>query len=147
MRNQLATLCQKFLHIEGVSQLGLGELAIEFECGPHSSPLPLKNERAVYAFFQKNTWLRIGQTGYSQRFTSQHYGTKRAGSAFAKDLWQRRNEFGYDGIEAEIGQWIKQEFGRANVRLPAHHGEALSKLLEAFLHLNLSPRFEGRKRD
>jgi hypothetical protein len=38
-----------------------------------------------------------------------------------------------------------QNFGRANIRLAAQHGNAINRLLEAYLHLHLNPRFEGRR--
>ena len=120
-------------------------LSLQFEAGPHTRPTPLRNERAVYLFFRGQEWLRIGQTGYSQRFTSQHYGTNRAGSTFAADIWNNREQFGFAGDEERIDTWIFENFGRANIRLPAEHGDAMTRLLEAFLHLNLNPRFEGRR--
>ena len=33
--------------------------------------------------------------------------------------------------------------GLANIQISADHGDAMTKLLEAFLHLHLAPRFEG----
>lgn len=89
--------------------------------------------------------MRIGQTSYSPRFTSQHYGIRRAGSTFAKDVWDNGSEFGFQGLETELDDWILANFGRANIRLPLSHGDILSKLLEAFLHFNLKPKFEGRR--
>ncbi len=145
MKATLEDLLSQFLEIHGVADLDLPTLSVEFECPPHSRPSVLKDEIGVYAFFRDGEWLRIGQTTYPQRFTSQHYGTRRANSNFAKDLWLNSEEFGFDGLENEIGEWIFQTFGRANIRLPKKHGDALSKLLEAFLHLNLKPRFEGRR--
>ena len=112
----------------------------------HRRPRPLRDgERAVYAFFKGRTWLRIGQTGYSQRFTSHHYGTKRAKSTFAKDIWNNRGEFGFCGREEDIGDWFFTNIGRANIIMPSHWPNTVSLLLEAYLHYCLNPRFEGRR--
>lgn len=145
MKQRIRFLLDRFVEIHGVRDLCLQPLQLDFEGGPHTRPKALGSDRGVYLFFRDREWLRIGQTGYSQRFTSQHYGTRRANSTFAKDIWGDRKYFGFEGTEEEIGDWLFQNFGRANVRLPGHKGDALSRLLEAFLHLNLSPRFEGRR--
>lgn len=145
MEQILRELLDRFVEIHGVQDLNLPPLQLEFEDGPHTRPTPLQNARGVYLFFRDQEWLRIGQTGYSPRFTSQHYGTRRAGSTFAKDIWVNRIEFGFDGAEQDIGDWILDNFGRANVRLPGEENDAASRMLEAFLHLHLKPRFEGRR--
>ena len=73
------------------------------------------------------------------------YGTRRANSTFAKDIWTNKEEFGYDGPEEKIGEWIFETFGRANLILPARWPATISPLLEAYLHHRLHPRFEGRR--
>lgn len=145
LEEQLRELLRQFLDIHGVRDVVIEPIILEFQAAPHAPPRPLRNERAVYLFFQNDVWLRIGQTGYSPRFTSQHYGTRRAGSTFAADIWANRVEFGFDGDESQIGPWLLQNFGRANVRLPDNGRDAVSRLLEAFLHLHLNPRFEGAR--
>ena len=146
MEELLNGLIGDFLNIRGArGRLTRDDLVIDFQPEPHRRPSPLRNERAVYLFFRGEDWLRIGQTGYSARFTSQHYGTRRAGSTFAMDLWTNRLEFGFNGNEANIDQWIWDNFGRANIRMSAEHGAVMSQCLEAFLHLNLRSRFEGAR--
>ena len=123
------------------------DIEFEFYEAPHSPPSPLlENQRAVYLFFREEEWLRIGQTGYSPRFTSQHYGTRRAGSTFAKDIWENRQEFGFSDTEENVGTWIMQNCGRANIRLPIGWPKEVSPLLESYLHYRLRPRFEGTRR-
>lgn len=138
-------MLERFLQVHGVRGVLPAPIDIQFEAGPHTRPAPLRDERAVYLFFKDREWLRVGQTGYSQRFTSQHYGTRRAGSMFAADVWNNRRDFGFEGDEAQIGLWLLANFGRANIRIPAFHGDAMSRFLEAFLHLHLNPKFEGRR--
>jgi len=145
VEEKLRDLLRHFSEIYGVQGRIQTPLPLEFEAGPHSRPTPLRNERGVYLFFQGSKWLRIGQTGYAPRFTSQYYGTRRAGSTFAQDIWLNRNEFGYQGEENDISEWLFDNFGRTNIRISVHHGNMMSRLLEAFLHLNLNPRFEGRR--
>ena len=134
------------------SKLILKEIDFDFKYNPHERPRPLEpNQRAIYIFFKADQWLRIGQTDYSARFTSQHYGTKRAKSTLAKDIRDHGSEFGFDGTEEQIGNWILLNCGRANLRLPAQGvepkaGESFAKLLESYLHYRLNPRFEGRRR-
>ena len=120
------------------SKLILKEIDFDFKYNPHERPRPLEpNQRAIYIFFKADQWLRIGQTDYSARFTSQHYGTKRAKSTLAKDIRDHGSEFGFDGTEEQIGNWILLNCGRANLRLPAQGVEpkaceSFAKLLESY---------------
>jgi hypothetical protein len=148
MKEQLQNLLVQFGGIPGVQEVLPTPINFQFEIAPHTRPTPLpKGQRGVYLFFRNQSWLRVGQTGYSPRFTSQHYGTKRAGSCFAKDIWANRDEFGYEGEIDQVDAWILQNFGRANIRIPAQPDAAsVGRLLESFLHLHLQPRFEGRRK-
>lgn len=146
MEEQLNEIVESFFAIEVIEQrFDRHQIEFTFQSVPHTRPSPLRNQRAVYLFFHNNTWLRIGQTSYSPRFTSQHYGTRRAGSSFAKDVWMNRQEFEYIGLETELQPWICANFGRANIRFPVDWGEPFSRFFEAYLHLYLNPRFEGRR--
>ena len=148
MRDQLERVLHDFIQIPALCEASQWQ-KIEFEfCeAPHSRPRALlPNQRAVYLFFWEQEWLRIGQTGYPQRFTSQHYGTKRAVSTFAKDICANRRGFGFRGKEEGVGDWIMQNCGRANVRLPVGWPKEVSLLLESYLHYRLRPRFEGARR-
>ena len=147
MRSLLDGILYDFQKIPGLVQSEQwSKVAVEFSANRHTRPKPLRDkQRAVYAFFQGTVWLRIGQTKYSARFTSQHYGIARARSTFAKDIWRNKKEFGFIGEEEDIGDWIFSNVGRANIVLPAHWPGAVAKLLEAYLHYRLNPRFEGRR--
>ena len=134
------------------SKLCLKDVVFDFKCAPHERPQSLRNnQRAIYIFFKGSQWLRIGQTDYSARFTSQHYGIKRAGSTLAMDVRNHSNECEFNGSDDEIGNWILLNCGRANLRLPVHGVEPkaceyFAKLLESYLHYRLNPRFEGRRK-
>lgn len=147
MRKQLKAILRDFKRIPAFCEAHQWQnIAFEFNEAPHSRPgALLQNQRAVYLFFRGEEWLRIGQTGYSQRFTSQHYGTRRAGSTFAKDIWENKQEFDFSGTEESVGTWIMQNCGRANIRLPIGWPKEVSHLLESYLHYRLRPRFEGTR--
>ena len=133
------------------SKLSLDKIDFDFQSAPHERPQPLRNnQRAIYVFFKDDQWLRIGQTGYSARFTSQHYGVRRAGSALAKDIRDHGGAFGFSGSDNEVGDWIIENCGRVNLWLPVQGVEPkayeyFAKLLESYLHYRLNPEFEGRK--
>ena len=123
------------------------DVEFEFCEAPHSRPRRLApTQQAVYLFFRAEEWLRIGQTSHTGRFTSQHYGTGRAGSTFAKDIWNNRREFGLSCSEQDLGTWIMQSCGRANFRMPVGRPKEVGRLLESYLHYRLRPRFEGKRR-
>ena len=100
---------------------------------------------AVYAFFHGHDWLKVGHATYPQRFSSQHYGIRRAGSTLAKDIWAQPGRLGYQGDENGLGGWMLDHLGRANVLVPQDWGKPLVALLEHWLILQLAPRFEGRR--
>ena len=148
MNLQLDSVLNDFKRIPCLVQARQWHLVqVEFCDAPHQPPGPLPGRQAAYLFFRGQEWLRIGQTGYSAHFTSQHYGTRRAGSTFAKDVWINRSDFGFRGTESKVGDWIKQNCGRANVTLPRNRDwpKSVLVLLESYLHYRLNPRFEGRR--
>jgi hypothetical protein len=147
MRNQLKRAIRQFRDFPHIPELAQWrEVRFDFQDAPHVRPDPLRDrQRAVYLFFREQQWLKIGQTVYPQRFTSQHYGTRRSGSCLAKDLWLNRHEFGYEGPEEGIGNWMFANIGRCNLVFPAGWPDEIPRMLEVFLHLKLAPRFEGRR--
>ena len=147
MRSLLDGALCDFRGIPGLVQSSeWSEVIVQFSANSHTRSKPLRNkQRVVYAFFQGTTWLRIGKTSYSQRSTSQHYGIERASSTLAKDIWANKEDFGFDGKKEDIGEWIFSNIGRADVVLPGHWPDTVARLLEAYLHYRLNPRFEGRR--
>lgn len=147
VREQLNAVLSDFTRIPGVCETShWQDIVFEFSDAPHSRPRPLEaNQQAVYLFFRGEDWLRVGQTSHPARFVSQHYATGRSGSNFAKDIWNNRREFGFRGSEQEVGIWIMENCGRANVRMPVGWPKEVGRLLESYLHYRLRPRFEGRR--
>ena len=147
MREVLDKVLSEFRQIPGLVEAEQWHLArLDFTDAPHEQPQALLGgQRAVYLFFRGDEWLRIGQTSQGPRFTSQHYGVNRTGSTLAKDVWENRSEIGFSGNKGDVGDWIKRNCGRANVLFPADWPESFARLLEAYLHYRLTPRFEGRR--
>ena len=143
MRTDFNDTLADFSKMPGFAEAdGWTDVAVDFSATSHQRPRLLRTaESAVYAFFRGDVWLRIGHANYAGRFTSQHYGTGRSASSFAKDVWANREEFGFDGPESQIGEWIQANFGRANVILPSRWPVTV-----AYLHYRFNPRFEGRRR-
>lgn len=145
MREQLDGVLSDFKRIPCLAQAEQWHLVQEVFCdAPHEQPKPLRRgQKAAYLFFLGQQWLRIGQTAHSSRFVSQHYLPRGANSRLTKDIWTSRSEFGFQGEECDVGHWIKQNCGRANVILPASWPRSVLLLLESYLHYRLAPRFEG----
>ncbi|MCY4343259.1 MAG: hypothetical protein OXE83_06760, partial [Gammaproteobacteria bacterium] len=135
LRDQLCGVLDDFQRIPGFDYArDWSKVEMDYSGNCHERPRSLRDgEHGVYAFFQSHKWLRIGQTSHSPRFTSQHYGTNRARSNFARDIWKNRAEFGYKGEEQNIGDWILKTFGRANIILPSHWPSSVSPFLEAYM--------------
>ena len=89
MRDMLEDALHSFREIPCFAEAAQwGLVQVDFTDAPHERPKSLSDgQRAVYLFFRGAEWLRIGQTGYSERFRNQHYGVNSAGSTFARDVW------------------------------------------------------------
>ena len=148
VREELSVVLSDFRRIPAIREMShWQDVEFEFCEAPHTRPRPLAaTQQAVYLFFLGAEWLRIGQTSHSARFTSQHYATGRAPSALAQDIWKNGQEFGFGGGEQDVGAWIMQNCGRANVRMPVGWPKEVGRLLESYLHYRLRPRFEGKRR-
>lgn len=131
---------------------GFPESKHEFEIewlGPNQHPparLPA-GKVAVYGFWGDGEWLKVGHVGpkSNARYTMQHYSPGSAGSTLAKSLQNdnhMRNVAGFD--PKKPGEWVKSSTHRVNIVLPEAWKGAPLALLEAFLHVCLRPRYEGR---
>jgi len=146
--NLLQTALEDFLGVSSLAnyELSQNELELQVLPPPHRpSKLPM-GKMAVYGFAHSGEWLKIGMAGpnSSARFHSQHYNPKSARSTLAASLI--RDKTFWSSIphsDDEVGQWLKSEVFRFNIFVNAEHPKELIKLLEAFLHLRLKPRYEG----
>ena len=145
MKDRIQNCWSEFREIETLADAGAwDETVVSHQDNRHIRPDPLRvGQRAVYLFYTPHAVLKVGQTNYPQRFTSQHYGVKRSGSTLAKDLDLNREEF---GIETDdIQQWMYDHLGRSDFVFPAGFPDDVVRMFECFLHYRLGPRFEGRR--
>lgn len=127
--------------------LNPGTLAVEFWPAPHARPKNLpKGRMAVYAFWGDGEWLKVGIAGPKTiaRYTSQHYNGQAPSTLAASLCASSRMRSVEDFDVRNPAAWIQGRCHRVNILLPAELGRPLLVLLEAFFHLRLKPRHEGR---
>jgi hypothetical protein len=124
------------------------EVTVEFCDAPHTAPRRLPSGKvAVYGFWGSGVWLKIGKAGPNSnaRYTSQHYSPGSAPSTLARSLADCPDMRSVTGFDAERpGDWIKRSTHRVNILLPMKYNGPVLALLEAYLHVRLKPRYEGR---
>lgn len=122
------------------------EWKTEYLDAPHQPPRSFpKGLMAIYGFWGDGHWLKIGMAGAKSqaRYTSQHYLPGSAPSTLAASLAKDARMAAIVGFDSVApGAWIKEACHRVNILLPVSHGRPLLALLEAFLHVRLSPRHE-----
>lgn len=123
----------------------VSDMEIEYLAAPHRPTRLPAGRMAVYGFWGDGEWLKIGKVGpkSNARYTSQHY-TGSAMSSLAGSLASDPRMLPVAGFDPQLpGAWIRNATHRVNILLPATRHPALLALLEAFLHLQLRPRYEG----
>lgn len=124
------------------------DFTLEFCTAPHAPPKSLpRGKVAVYGFWGNGTWLKIGKAGpkSNARYTSQHYNVGSAMSTLAQSLADCPTMKAVPGFDSQRpGDWIKGSTHRVNILLPERHNGSVLALLEAYLHVRLRPRYEGR---
>ena len=125
----------------------LADCVLEFLPAPHVPPQRLpEGKMAVYGFWWNGEWLKIGKVGprSSARYTSQHYNLDSGRSTLAASLANDDEIKSADRFDpSSPGNWIKANTNRVNILIPADRRYDLLSLLESFLHVRLSPRYEG----
>jgi len=144
--NDFSSIIANFLDVAALAdfQLNNADLKIEVLPAPHKPKSLPKGKMALYGFYYKNTWLKIGIAGpkSNARFHSQHYSPKSAQSTLAASILKDRSNYAAALSEGNIGDWIKQEVSRINILIDEKHPRELLALLEAFLHLKFRPVYE-----
>jgi hypothetical protein len=149
-REELELAVQDFFEVAELGGIHLLPAAVMVELlpAPHNPPTRLPaGKKGVYAFWGDGGWLKIGKAGAksSARYTSQHYNPASARSTLASSLQSCGTIRANPTFDATApGAWLKQYAHRANILMDAGQPEELLALLEAFLHLRLKPRYEGR---
>lgn len=128
--------------------IGDADFEVRYLHAPHRPGMLPFGWMAVYGFWRDGAWLKIGKAGPNSgpRFTSHHYNLS-APSSLARSLVNDPAlavESGFDPLVP--GEWIKANSCRVDILMPSHRPMELLSLLEAFLHLRLRPRYEGKSR-
>jgi hypothetical protein len=148
-RNEIERALTDFLTVANLAghPLSPNELECEYLPAPHRAPSRLPTGRmAVYCFWSGGSWLKVGKAGPNSqaRYTSQHYNPASAPSTLAASLLRDGRMKTVDGFtDARPGDWIKASCCRVNILIPTQMRRELLSLLEAFLHVRLTPRYEG----
>lgn len=149
-RTEIEDCVHDFLTVAALARdpISRGEIAIEYLPAPHVPPFRLPpRTRAVYGFWHDGIWLKIGKAApkSNARYTSQHYNVESSPYNFARSLLADPTMATIVGSDPTIvGDWIKTSTSRVNILLSATRRPELQSLLEAFLHVRLRPRYEGR---
>lgn len=121
-------------------------LSIEFLPAPHRPASLPAGKMAIYCFWGRGEWLKIGKVGpkSNARFLSQHYNANSARSTLAGSLIAEEAVAKIADFDpASCGAWVMANVHRCNIFVDAGQPKTLLSLLEAFLHHRLHPRYEG----
>jgi len=121
---------------------------VDHGCPHKPNGLP-EGKMGIYIFIFSDEVLKVGKVGPNTgpRWTSHHYGPKRAPSTLSKSLLEDAKSaynLAPQGNKLEIGAWMKANLRRIDILVDAAAGNAALAFLEAFLHCRLKPRYEGR---
>ncbi len=115
---------------------------------PHKPESLEKGKMAIYIFIHNEIFLKIGKVGEKSkaRFLSQHYGTTRSNSNLAKSILNNEKMVKRYSLDTKknIGEWIMENTQRIDILIPTDFGMKFLSLLEAYLHYQYKPRFEGK---
>lgn len=123
------------------------DLQIEYLPAPHKPPSNLpKGKMAVYAFWWNDQWLKIGKAGpnSSPRYISQHYTGKAPSTLRGSIEKDPKMKVIIESETQDLGKWIKDNTCRLDILISTDQDSKLLSLLEAFLHVRLNPRYEGK---
>ena len=115
---------------------------------PHNPEKLPAGKMGIYIFCHRGKCLKIGKAGAKSgaRFTSHHYALGRAKSNLANSLWNDTKMRKRENIpEIGIGEWIKNNTVRTDILLDETLKVWTLNLLEAFLHYQCRPKYEGFK--
>ena len=108
-----------------------------------------KGNMAVYIFINEfeNCCYKVGKVGENSnaRYQSQHYNSESSKSNLAKSIINDYNINHNIEIQQNVGNWIKQNTTRINLKLSAEKGVFTLNLLEAFVQNRLKPKYEDHK--
>jgi len=121
---------------------------VDIRWPPHTPPAALKGRGAVYSFFwpERGEFLKVGKAGSrtEARYRYQHYGDQ-ARSTLFKDLKENCEVLGVPCDDGALKEWMYANLAQADILLAPGYAPFVLSLLEAFLHLRWSPRYEGTR--
>jgi hypothetical protein len=119
------------------------DISAIFSPAPHAPTGLPKGMMAAYGFYHDKRWLKIGIVGPNSnaRFRSQHYLPHSSKSNLAQSLLKDSSTSSFIEVHM-VGEWIKANCHRMNILLRDSLDLSLLRLLEAFLHARLKPRYE-----
>ena len=127
--------------------VGMDAFSVEFFDAPHIAPSGFRRDRmAIYGFWLDES-LKVGMAGPKSqaRYDTQHYNIGSAMSTLAASVTaDPKNTHLANLARTEVREWLLANCSRVNVLISAELGPHFLALLEAFLHVRLSPRYEGR---
>lgn len=127
--------------------IGLGDLSLEVLTEPHKPTSLPEGKMAVYGFYHMDIWLKVGKVGPNSkaRYKSQHYLPNSTNSNLAKSILKDSSFCKTHSLDSDnIKTWMLANLVRFNILIDKEQPDALLSLLEAYLHLKLEPKFEGK---
>jgi hypothetical protein len=128
--------------------IALSDIKQEYLGAPHRPPTRLPTGyMAIYGFWGDGEWLKVGRAGpkSNARYASIHY-TGNAQSTLLGSLMADPHMLRVSGFDPRAPRvWIETACHRVNILMPARMSRELLSLLEAFLHVRLRPRYEGKQ--
>lgn len=132
---EIKEFCNKFNIDEEI-------LEVEYLEKPHQIKTLPKDKMAIYIFEKDGIFFKIGKVGKNSnaRFQSQHYNANSCRSNLAKSILNDKSlnlELNFN-----LKEYIVENFNRVNIYINSSN-QLLTNLLEAYLHYNLNPKYEG----
>lgn len=113
---------------------------------PHKYQKLPENSMGIYMFKYKDKFLKIGKVNSKSnaRFTSQHYNSTSTRSNLAKSILENTEFCEMHSITKDnIKGWMLENLDRIDIILEDSLGVFVLNLLEACLHYQYKPIYEG----
>ena len=112
---------------------------------PHTPKSLPVGKMGIYTFSFKDQFLKIGKAGPNSnaRFLSQHYNHKSAKSTLAASILRDNDYNNHKITDKNIKEWIKQNCRRVDIIFDISLGVFTLEFVEAILHYNYEPKYEG----
>ena len=144
-KSEIRSAIDEFFHIDALQSYQLSQIEYNIEFAPHKPSRDLKNdEMGIYIFFNSKRYVKIGIATDQGRFKRDNYRIIDKASTLAKSIKNCPHLVDFDVKETDIGKWMKENLGRAEIIMPKSWGLSFLKMFEAFLQFKFNPVYEGR---